>query len=524
MYINTYGCDKFPSQYVMSNITKGEDGYADEYYKLRYGRMVLPVCNHPEAQPVLSTILFITFITLCGFILINITIAAVTAGINDRLDELRKEDLEEEMMGRMISGLSSMPNKSSTILTDPAMLLMLMKQVWKEHDDYAKKMARLSAGELEAERKKRERQEKRDSLRQQVSAYRRTSSSEPRVDRGPSALNEVSDLDASQYEDEQLQCGLYLFSLRYQSMYMRDLTGHLSYQFLVAGLVILAAVTEMWTLQNPESRANAEFVLLALQILFTLDLYCKVIATYPNYQIFFTNGWSIFDTILVIATWAPVMTTGMQGKGARIIGLLRVFRILRLLKMLTWIRELNVVLHSIASSVRALVYVILLLFAFFYHFGIAGVFLFAENDPQHFGTLWKAFVTLFQVSSLDDWSEIARTNMYGCDLYGYDTGEDHYDSQCQHPRGLGWFAAWYFIVVVIIGTMVLLSLFVGIIITSMELLKEGIKEEKEVWAKVRIKQKQYNMRDTTINNLLEIFDLIDIGQNGKLTVSTCTTL
>ena len=127
-----------------------------------------------------------------------------------------------------------------------------------------------------------------------------------------------------------------------------------------------------------------------------------------------------------------------------------------------------------------------------------------------------------QVSSLDDWSEIARTNMYGCDLYGYDSGEDYYDSQCQSPRGLGWFAAWYFIVVVIIGTMVLLSLFVGIIITSMELLKEGIKEEKEVWAKVRVKQRQYNMRDATINNLLEIFDLIDIGQNGKLTVSRCT--
>ena len=73
------------------------------------------------------------------------------------------------------------------------------------------------------------------------------------------------------------------------------------------------------------------------------------------------------------------------------------FRILRLLKMLTWIRELNVILHAIASSARALLYVIMLLCAFFFHFGIAGVFLFADNDPQHFGSLWKAFVTLFQV-------------------------------------------------------------------------------------------------------------------------------
>lgn len=101
--------------------------------------------------------------------------------------------------------------------------------------------------------------------------------------------------------------------------------------------------------------------------------------------------------------------------------------------------------------------------------------------------------------------------MYGCDAYNV-------NDTCDHPRGLGWIAAWYFVLIVIIGVMVLISLFVGIIITSMELLKEGIKEEKEVWSKVKIKQKQYNMRDATINNLLEIFDLIDIAENGKLTV------
>jgi hypothetical protein len=123
-----------------------------------------------------------------------------------------------------------------------------------------------------------------------------------------------------------------------------------------------------------------------------------------------------------------------------------------------------------------------------------------------------------QVVTLDDWSEVAKTNMYGCDLYGYDSGEDYYDAKCEKATGLGWFAAWYFLVFIVFGVMVLVSLFVGIIITSMELLKEGIKEEEEVWAKVKAMQKDFNLRDTTIDNLLEIFDMIDIGENGKLTV------
>ena len=66
--------------------------------------------------------------------------------------------------------------------------------------------------------------------------------------------------------------------------------------------------------------------------------------------------------------------------------------------MLSWIPELNIILHSIASSVRALLYVIVLMFAFFWHCAVAGVFMFGRNDPQHFGMLYRAFLTLIQVS------------------------------------------------------------------------------------------------------------------------------
>ena len=170
--------------------------------------------------------------------------------------------------------------------------------------------------------------------------------------------------------------------------------------------------------------------------------------------------------------------------------LLNVLRFLRLLKLLRWIHELNVILHSIGSSALAIGYVYVLIFGMAYHFAVAGVFLFSKNDPQHFKDLSTSFVTLFQVQSLDDWSEVARTNMYGCDYWGYDSGEDYYDSQCVQPRGLGWFGAIYFLLYIVVSVLVLLSLFVGIIITSMELLKEGIKEENEVWDKVKIQQKR----------------------------------
>lgn len=69
---------------------------------------------------------------------------------------------------------------------------------------------------------------------------------------------------------------------------------------------------------------------------------------------------------------------------------------------------------------------------------------------------------------------MARTNMYGCDVLPVNDYEFH----CDDPVALGWIAAWYFAIFILFGVMILVSLFVGIIITSMELLKEGISMEQ----------------------------------------------
>ena len=190
-----------------------------------------------------------------------------------------------------------------------------------------------------------------------------------------------------------------------------------------------------------------------------------------------------------------------------------------MLRLLNDIADLNIILQAIGSSASALFYVTVLMLLFFYIFAVAGVFLFSKNDFFHFGSLGRAFICLYQVSTLDDWSEVARTNMYGCDKYGYDSGNTGYDAYCENPEGLGYIASLYFLVFIVFGVYVLISLFVGIIITSMELLRESIKEEDEVWGKVRENQLEYSWKDSMVENLLEIFNSMDIEQNGKLTLN-----
>ena len=189
--------------------------------------------------------------------------------------------------------------------------------------------------------------------------------------------------------------------------------------------------------------------------------------------------------------------------------------------MLSWIPDLNLILKAVSASLLSLIYTVLLLFLFLYHYALAGVLLFAKNDVFHFGSVIRALATLLQITAFDNWNSIARTNMMGCEYFGYNTGMASFDGLCDlnHSRGLGWFAYFYFLVFVVVSVMVLLSLVTGLIITAMDMLKDGVKNEKIILLKVAEAQTKYNISNASISILLEVFDKIDNGSNGKLTVS-----
>jgi hypothetical protein len=215
--------------------------------------------------------------------------------------------------------------------------------------------------------------------------------------------------------------------------------------------------------------------------------------------------------------------------------------------MLSWIFELNIIMRSISASMRCLLYVVFLMVVFFYHFGVAGVYLFSKNDPFHYGNIARALLTLFQVKytresafasipvyfyrvffllcvlkicTYDNWGIIARMNIYGCEYVT--TGA--YECDLENSLGWGWVAAFYFIAFIIVGVMVLVALFVGVIIASMELLQLSIKEENKMMKKVGVVQQELSYGHQTINTLMEIFEMIDTELNGTLTVRLCHLL
>ena len=559
LYINWYGCDFFPSYYQMDF-----SNYAtNATYIQRHGEMFLPVCVSPRESQILAPIIFTSFILICGFILISLTVAAVTGGINDRL-----KCIEQEGLTRALDETVIISSSQKTVVQDQDMLFAMLKNVWTHQASVQDQNAQapgvgfeiekslsllghglksmvsfrkpINSGKnfkpkvKEVEALEKDKNNNRNSFFRKLSGgltpspptstRKKAKKSDPKKNAQKKMLespleyreNQQShnsdDMDELEGERESNICDC--FDQRFLGLFMRDLTHGPLYNFMLMLLVCGAAFLEIWIVQTNVDVSALEVLLIVFQILFTLDIFCRVLSHYPGYNAYLQNNWNIFDCVLVFLTWFPIFTLGN-----RLLGLLRVLRILRVLRLLNDIADLNIILQAIGSSASALFYVTVLMLLFFYVFAVAGVFLFSGNDFFHFGSLGRAFICLYQISTLDDWGEIARTNMYGCDYYGYDTGNVAYDAYCEHPEGLGYLAALYFGVFIVFGVYVLISLFVGIIITSMELLRDSIKEEDEVWEKVRENQEEYSWKDSMVENLLEIFNSMDIEQNGKLTLN-----
>ncbi len=191
--------------------------------------------------------------------------------------------------------------------------------------------------------------------------------------------------------------------------------------------------------------------------IFVVEILVKMLAEGKKPWRFFLDPWNIFDFIIVAACFLP-----FEGNAVTVLRLLRLLRVLKLVKALP---KLQILVGALLKSIPSMVYVSVLLLMLFYVYAVAAVFLFGENDPLHFQDLQIAMLSLFRVVTLEDWTDVMYINMYGCDRYGYTP-----DSVvlCTKPMAQPLVGAMFFVSFVLTGTMVILNLFIGVIMSGMD--------------------------------------------------------
>ena len=192
--------------------------------------------------------------------------------------------------------------------------------------------------------------------------------------------------------------------------------------------------------------------------IFVLEIAIKMIALSPNPLKYFKDGWNVFDFIIVAVCFLPL--------GGGHAAVLRLFRLLRVLRLVTVIPKLQILVGAILRSLPSMFYVTVLLSMLFYIYAVVGVMFFRDNDPVHFGDLWTSMLSLFRVVTLEDWTDVMYIQMYGSDAYeGYNQSIEGLNIT---PAAQPLLGAFYFVSFVLIGTMIMLNLVIGVVISGMD--------------------------------------------------------
>ena len=167
--------------------------------------------------------------------------------------------------------------------------------------------------------------------------------------------------------------------------------------------------------------------------IFVVELTLKLIAMGAR---FFTRAWNIFDLVIVLVSLAPAS----QG-----LSVLRSFRILRVLRLMSMLPSMRVVVQALLEAIPGMGSVVALLSLVFYVFAVMATKLFGSSFPEWFGSIGASLYSLFQVMTLESWSMgIVRPVM---EVYPL---------------------AWaFFVPFILMTTFAVLNLFIAIIVNAM---------------------------------------------------------
>ena len=153
--------------------------------------------------------------------------------------------------------------------------------------------------------------------------------------------------------------------------------------------------------------------------------------------------WNWFDFIIVVVSVVSLFSHFFEHPEFLVVS--RLFRVLRVLRLLEISEELKSVEKKIVSIIPTIFSFALLLGILLYIYSIIGVYLFSHHQYQHadFSSLGHAFLTLFQLMTLDGWSDM----MYAA--------SDNYNGS--------WLIKSYFVSFVVLTAIVSFNVFVAVL-------------------------------------------------------------
>ncbi|XP_016086610.1 calcium channel, voltage-dependent, L type, alpha 1F subunit [Sinocyclocheilus grahami] len=269
------------------------------------------------------------------------------------------------------------------------------------------------------------------------------------------------------------------------------------FEYIMFVLILLNTVT--LAVQHYDQSKFFSYVMDILNMvftgLFTVEMIIKLMALRLRH--YFIDAWNSFDALIVVGSVVDIVVTEFSSSedSSRVsITFFRLFRVMRLVKLLSKGEGIRTLLWTFVKSLQALPYVALLIAMIFFIYAVIGMQTFGKvamqdhtqiNRNNNFQTFLQAVLLLFRCATGEAWQEIMLASLPGkrCDP------ESDYEPAEEFTCGSN-FAIVYFISFFMLCAFLIINLFVAVIMDNFDYLTRDwsilgphhLDEFKRIWS------------------------------------------
>ncbi len=212
---------------------------------------------------------------------------------------------------------------------------------------------------------------------------------------------------------------------------------------VMAAILANAVLLGVETYAGLAQRHHATLTLLenCFLTVFTVEVVLRLAAHADRPGDFLRSPWNVFDAAVVLFAFLPVTSDNTT--------LLRLLRLFRVLRTARFLPQLRVIVTALGKCLPGTLSFVLVGTLLLYVYAMVGWLFFAASDPEHYGSLGRAVVTLFILMSLDGLGDAVHAGLL------------------ISPWSLVYYGSY-----VLLSSFLLVNLLIGVVINSLEQARE----------------------------------------------------
>ncbi|XP_065166003.1 voltage-dependent calcium channel type D subunit alpha-1 isoform X4 [Atheta coriaria] len=251
------------------------------------------------------------------------------------------------------------------------------------------------------------------------------------------------------------------------------------FEYTIFILIMINTITlAMKFYKQPEFYSvSLDILNMIFTALFALEFVFKLAAfRFKNY---FGDAWNVFDFVIVLGSFIDIVYSEVNpGLPSSLISInfFRLFRVMRLVKLLSRGEGIRTLLWTFIKSFQALPYVALLIVMLFFIYAVIGMQMFGKIESQNstssitrnnnFASFPQAVLVLFRSATGEAWQDImldcAATDQVVCD---YRIENRHLLDSCGSDIAYPYFISFY-----VLCSFLIINLFVAVIMDNFDYL------------------------------------------------------